>query len=138
MVPGEVVTLTGDAAGTFTIPADAKPGLRIWHQVGDQWIDFTVVPLADARVFVASSTPGTITVELLPHVPLPVVAAIRVGQHSEQHRLEPQSPLTMTIPLAADRTEGVRDLNLQVDAGSLRMQRTFREKTERVLIPVAA
>jgi hypothetical protein len=137
VVPGEVVSLTGDAAGTFTIPADAKPGLRIWHRSGDQWIDFTVVPLADARVFVASSVPDTIAVELLPHVPSPVDATIRVERDSQQHRLEPQAPLAIAIPLAADRAVGVRDLNLQIDAGSLRMQQKFREKTERVLIPLA-
>jgi len=40
--PGEQVTVQGRAAHALTIPADAKPGARLWFTFEDAWIDFTV------------------------------------------------------------------------------------------------
>ena len=33
---------------TFHVPADAKPGKRLWQQFDGAWIDFTVRPMVDA------------------------------------------------------------------------------------------
>lgn len=138
VVPGETVILSGDTAVTIPIPADAKPGSRIWRQANGQWIDFTVVPLVDARIFRTPSDPQSMTVELVPHMPSPVDALIRVGTCVERRKLVPEASLALVMPLAPDRAEGVRELVLRVEAGPLHIQRSFSEKTERVTISLVA
>ncbi|MDD4102751.1 MAG: hypothetical protein PHU80_09005, partial [Kiritimatiellae bacterium] len=46
--PGEQVTVKGKQAHTLTIPADAKPGDRLWYALEQGWIDFTVANPAPA------------------------------------------------------------------------------------------
>lgn len=40
--PGDQVTVRGRAEHALTIPADVKPGARLWFAFEDAWIDFTV------------------------------------------------------------------------------------------------
>ena len=40
--PGEQVTVRGSAEHALAIPADAKPGARLWFTFENAWIDFTV------------------------------------------------------------------------------------------------
>ncbi|MDD4025734.1 MAG: hypothetical protein PHN85_07410 [Kiritimatiellae bacterium] len=40
--PGEQVTVKGRQEHNLTIPADAKPGDRLWYALEQGWIDFTI------------------------------------------------------------------------------------------------
>ena len=50
VIAGETVPVTLRSRRTaVSIPADARPGQRIWQQLDGQWFDFTVVPLAEVE-----------------------------------------------------------------------------------------
>lgn len=50
VTPGQAVTIKSKRNHTFQVPAEAKPGNRLWNRVEDKWIDFTVVPIASVNI----------------------------------------------------------------------------------------
>ena len=53
VVPGETVTVFAQKDSyRFQVPGTAQPGTRLWQAFGSawEWIDFTVVPLVEAKV----------------------------------------------------------------------------------------
>ncbi|MBC7287678.1 MAG: hypothetical protein H5T86_06450, partial [Armatimonadetes bacterium] len=56
VVPGERVLVRGREEHVFTVPPEAKPGQRIWQKFEGQWIDFTVVPLAEVLTAMDDTT----------------------------------------------------------------------------------
>jgi hypothetical protein len=50
VTPGERVVVQGKQPHEVLIPAEARPGQRLWLQFESAWIDFTIAPLADLTV----------------------------------------------------------------------------------------
>jgi hypothetical protein len=110
------------------IPADAKPGTRIWEQVQGAWIDFTVVPLVDARL----TLDGRLGLELAPHLPessgparvelagVVVATPLNPGQPWYYREAAPRTP----------RREEIVEVPLRVTAGNLKYERSWWLKTE--------
>ncbi|MBI4880145.1 MAG: hypothetical protein HY812_10880 [Planctomycetes bacterium] len=50
VVPGERVVVKGKEDHALEVPRDVRPGTRLWREFEGSWIDFTVVPLAEAEL----------------------------------------------------------------------------------------
>ena len=96
MVPGETITFC--ALGPIHAPADARPGSRLWLNRDGLWLDFGVVPLADAEL----KLDGTgLRLRLLPHMVQPTEADVTFNGSTRHVRLAPEEPLEIAFPLAA-------------------------------------
>ncbi|MCR4414014.1 MAG: hypothetical protein NUV77_16480, partial [Thermoguttaceae bacterium] len=110
------------------IPADAKPGARIWEQAQGAWIDFTVVPLVDARL----TFDGRLALELAPHLPEASgparveLAGVVVGTPLVPDNLWNYRETVPRTP----RREEIVEVPLRVTAGKLNYQRSWWLKTE--------
>ena len=131
VVPGERVVVRGRQAHEVEIPSDAKAGQRLWRQLEGAWIDFTVVPLAEAGVGLEENT---LRVVLSSHLPRPedfdlslILPPSASGQgakpaFSQRVRLEPGVPAAVTVDLGGPREEQADLLALELRAGELRQR----------------
>lgn len=133
-IPGESVSVQGGGNTVAQIPKDAAVGQLFWHCDGNVWLDFLVVPLVDVA---ARLTPDALTVQLLPHVGSPTEATIQLLDKTEQQRLLPEVPLTISRELAAPQDENVQTAELVLEAGPLRHQQTWWLKTEEQMTEAA-
>ncbi|MCX7826163.1 MAG: hypothetical protein N2689_11485, partial [Verrucomicrobiae bacterium] len=126
VVPGETVVVRGREQHEFRVPCDAKPGARLWQPFEGAWIDFTVVPLADARL----TLDGSLQLQLLPHIPAPVDAEVTVGNARQIVKLAPALPARLTFDFKRPAIEESRELALRVVAGELRREQRWWLLTE--------
>jgi hypothetical protein len=134
VIPGEKVIVHGKREHTFQIPRDAKVGSLLWHQAEGAWIDFTVVPLVEARLDVGDSLRLTLGAKNLSgtvdgHVAF--VGDIRKVVLTEREESVSTSPLQLV-------KEEVRALPLVVTAGDMRYERKWWLKAEEAIAPVRA
>lgn len=122
VVAGERVTILGKEAHEVQIPADAKPGQRLWMQFEGAWIDFTVVPLADTQVSLAGNT---LKVALTSNLARAEEFRVRAGAAEQAVRLQPGRPAAVTFDLGAPKAESAEELPIEVRAGEM-VQRTER------------
>ncbi len=133
VVPGETVTAIGKTEHKFRIPPDAVVGERLWHELDGGWIDFTVVPLVDASLTVDER----LRLELVPHPPRPVDAALTLGDHSRNVRLVSGEAIHVEFPWDVPETEDVRMVPLKITAGPLAFERKWWVKTEAEIVSIA-
>lgn len=133
VVPGETVVVRGRQQHEFRVPADAKPGARLWQQFEGAWIDFTVVPMADARLAIGDQ----LQLQLTPHIPKPADAEITLGDTKQTVRLRPEQLARSAFEFKPPACEEVRELLLRIVAGDLRHELKWwlltEESTESVV-----
>ncbi|MBI5393844.1 MAG: hypothetical protein HZA91_00955 [Verrucomicrobia bacterium] len=134
LVPGESVTVRGRERHEFRVPADAKPGARLWQKFEGAWIDFTVVPMADARLAIGNQ----LQLQLTPHIPKLADAEVMLGDARKTIQLTPQRPAQLTFDLKRPAREEVRELPLRIVAGDLRHEQKWWLLTEESIEPVVA
>ncbi|MCY2991475.1 MAG: hypothetical protein NTY19_26910 [Planctomycetota bacterium] len=134
VVPGETVTVVGRQSHTFAVPPEAKPNSRIWQQWEGGWIDFTVVPLADA----ALTVDDCYHLKLTPHLPAATAAQVAFAGQTQTVRLVPGQALPLEFALLRGEQEQVQTVSLEVSAGPLKLTRTWWLKTEAALAPLAS
>jgi len=132
-IPGETVSIVGNRQHALQIAADAVPGTLVWKNVEDRWIDFTVVPLVDARL----ESGGSLQLELTPHVAAVVEAEVKLDGQSQRVKLVPETPVQLHFPCVPAKQELVREIELAVDAGPLHNRRSWWLKAEEILRPIA-
>jgi len=120
VVPGEIV------------PLDAKPGSRVWKQINAAWMDFTVVPLVNARLTLDNEQ---LKLELVSNAATSMTAEISFDGHCQEAVLIPSQPVVLAFPL--DKRDS-RSLPLRVRAGELTHTQQWELKTERKLLPLAS
>ncbi len=116
VVPGERLVVHGAAEHDLQIPLDAKAGDRIWRQFEDQWIDFTVVPLAYADV---SLSGNVLKASLSSNLAHPADFDVTVGEQTEAVRLEPGVAGAVSFDLGEPVQEETLVLAIEVRAGEL-------------------
>jgi hypothetical protein len=55
VLPGQKVVVHGGAQSSLQIPTTAKPGAHLWLQSGEDWIDFQVIDLTNAKISLAGN-----------------------------------------------------------------------------------
>jgi hypothetical protein len=133
VVPGETVRVVGRAAHVFRVPPDAVPGERLWESLEDAWIDFTVAPLADAKLTVDRA----LHLDLAPHVPAACDAQVTLGGRPQVVRLVPDQTARLEFPFHAPENEEVRNIPLKVVAGDLVHHQDWWLKAEDSIRPIA-
>ncbi|MBM4154207.1 MAG: hypothetical protein FJ221_04175 [Lentisphaerae bacterium] len=162
VVPGETVVVKGRERHEFTIPADAPPGRRIWQTFEDEWIDFTVVPLVDTDVSLASpgdvrggptavpaaarTEPGppstahtgdTLSIALTSHAPAAAEFAVTAGPHQGGILLEPGRTGTIRFDLGAPGREDAQRWDVGIVAGGLSNSFAIGLRTVREVVRLA-
>jgi hypothetical protein len=133
VVAGETVTVTGKAQHTYRVPADAQPDVRLWQQFDGAWIDFTVVPLAEAELRVGEKYDLCLT----PHLPSTADAQVTVAGQSQTGRLVPGQKLILQFPFERPTREEVRQVPVKITAGDMVYRRTWWLKAEQAIARVA-
>lgn len=128
VVGGETVSVWGRELHTVTIPADAKPGQRIWHQLEGQWIDFTVVPLTEAALALRGNT---LEVTLTSNLPRTASATVTAAGKSAAVTLRPAVPTVARLDLGEPTQEGggVLTVDVAADGFTQRLERGMRVET---------
>jgi len=135
VVPGETVAIAGAAPHEFRVPADAAIGSRLWQTFDDAWIDFTVVPLADARLKRHGST---LRLDLVSRLGRETEAEVRLAGNSRAVKLTPGMPVSIEFPCEMPKREEVRPIPLVIEAAGLRHQQSWWLKAEESIIELAA
>ena len=134
VVAGERVVIAGKERHEFQVPADAKPGARLWQQFEGAWIDFTVVPLADATL----SLDGGFQLEITPHQAVPARAEVTLGGDTQTVELTPERRATLAFDFKKPGHEEARVLPLRIAVGDLRHEQKWWLLTEKSIVPAAA
>lgn len=125
VVAGERVTVIGKSKHVVEIPADAKPGQRIWKRLEGAWIDFTVVPLAYVDAWLEGNV---LCVGLRSNLARATEATLSVAGKSQQVRLQPRRRVVARIDMGEPTEEMAQVLTIEVRAGR------FSQKTEWAMI----
>lgn len=136
VVPGEKVVVRGIKNHELMIPADAKPGDRVWRQYEGMWIDFTVVPMTYSDL---SLDGNRFTVKVRSNLAKSEGATVLVGGKPQTLKLEPARSATAVVDLGPPKAEDAELLLVEIKAGGLsqRMERGLRTVNEvQSLVPV--
>lgn len=116
VVAGETVTITGAQEHQARIPAESKAGARVWQQLEGAWIDFTVVPLADAVVTLDGNV---LTAQLKSNLAGAAEFAVGVGEQLQKLDLQPGSPRAVAFDLGEPQHEAADLLVITLASGEL-------------------
>lgn len=117
VVPGEKVTVRGREVHEVQIPEDARVGQRIWQQLEGSWIDFTVVPMADADLWLEGNR---LMVRLSSNLPQAEAFEVSAEGKSATAALAPRSPQVVSVDLGEPRGETSQVLQVELRAGQRR------------------
>jgi hypothetical protein len=134
VVAGERLIVRGNEQHEIQIPREAKVGERIWRQIEGAWIDFTVVPMADARVALVENT---LVIDLTSNLPRAADVTVSAGGKEQTLRLEPKIPATAKLDLGQPQKESADLLTIRIHSGEFEqiVERGMRvEMTTRPLV----
>ncbi|MBN2473800.1 MAG: hypothetical protein JXB62_04290 [Pirellulales bacterium] len=116
VIAGETVPVTLGKEHTVQIPADAKPGQRIWQVLEGQWLDFTVVPLAD----VEPTLVGThLNLRLRSNLAQQATYRVEVLGQTKEAEVIPDRPMEATFDLGPPTGESAERLAITLRVGQL-------------------
>ncbi|MCY3023398.1 MAG: hypothetical protein NTW87_30835 [Planctomycetota bacterium] len=127
VVPGETVIVRGKEEHTLQVPADAKPGARLWREFEGGWIDFTVMPLADAAWALDGNS---LRLTLASHLARAGDFVLLLAGQEQTLRLEPGKPSAAAFDLGAPAAENEEVLALTLRAGGPQVRLERGLKTE--------
>ncbi len=130
VVASEHVTVRGQTIHEITIPADARPGARLWFELEGAWIDFTVVPLAELS---AALDGNDLLVTTTSSVPRSGGFTLRAGAFEQRLQLEKDQPLPTRISLGTPANESAEILDLSLRAGDAVERREIGLRTVRAV-----
>jgi len=133
VVPGEEVFVRGKQLHTVKIPSDARPGQRIWQQLEGEWIDFTVVPLADMDIGLSSNA---LELKLTSHLPQTASFQLQAGARRQTISLAPETATIARIDLGAPAEESATVLPLQLYSGGLSLKKEIGLLVERGAVQI--
>jgi hypothetical protein len=135
VVPGERVEVRGQAAHDVTIPADAKPGQRIWIEREGRLIDFTVVPLAEVKPALSGNT---LMLELTSHAPRAGSFQVQLADSRRTLPLTPGQAGTVTFDLGTPTKESAETVSIDLRADTLAHRHDIKLRSVREVVPVTA
>jgi hypothetical protein len=116
VMPGERVVVRGRQDHELQVPQDAAPGDRIWERFEDEWIDFTVAPLA---VVDASLDGNTLVLNITSNAPREDDLAVTLADETETLRLKTDESGEVTFDLGEPEHEDVQVLEVGLQASEL-------------------
>ncbi len=134
VVPGQMVSVQGKGRHAFEVPREARPGERLWRRFEGAWIDFTVVPLADAE---ASLEGDALKVKLVSRLPRPEDFEVEAVGKRKILRLRPRERGEAALDLGPPAEEAWGILSIRVRAGGLEMPLEFGMRAVEGRVPVA-
>jgi len=136
VVPGETVTIRGNAEHRYDVPRDAKPGTRLIVELEGATIDFLVRPLADVSASLAGTPPEQLAVQVRSNLRQATDGVVRLAGDAKRVRLEPGAAAEVTFDLGPAAEESVRELAVEVEAAGGTQTDTWWLKAERELVPL--
>ncbi|MEI6501565.1 MAG: hypothetical protein WCP21_11155, partial [Armatimonadota bacterium] len=130
VIAGETVPVKLRTEHVVQIPADAKPGQRIWQQLEGQWFDFTIVPLAEVDPKLIGN--NNISIALRSNLAAKEQYRVEVLGQSKDVALTPGKSSEVAFDLGQPTEEGAELVAIQLTAGKL------AQRTERGLRTVSA
>ena len=116
VVAGEEVAVKGMQEHRVNVPADAKPGQRLWFAFEGQPIDFTVVPLARTDLKLAGNT---LTLNLRSNLAAKEQARVAAAGQIREVALVPGKATVVSFELPPPTEESAEMLAVTVTAGKL-------------------
>ncbi len=135
VVPGEEVVVRGRQEHRFQVPNDASPGTRLWQEYEGAWIDFTVVPLADAS---ASLDGNGVRVALTSNLAKRQEIAVVCAGQQKAVALSPGERAEVIFDLGAPTEETAETLVIELVAGDLRQRIEKGMRVAEGLAPVVS
>ena len=138
VVPGEHAAVKGVGEHDIAIPADAKPGTRIWRHIEGEWIDFTVVPFVDTGL---SLEGNQLSISLTSHLPTSSQFRVTAAGFDRNITLAHGKTDIVGIALTDPASEAAELLTIDISSGARRLQlergmRVTRQSVERVPFPL--
>jgi len=137
-IAGETIPVKLGQEHAVEIPADAKPGQRIWQQLEGQWFDFTVVPLAEVEPALVGDI---LKLRLRSHLAQKESYRVEVLGESKAAELSPERPAEVAFDLGPPTEEGAESLAITLTAGKLTQQIERGLRTVRaplIVVPLPA
>ena len=116
VIAGETISVTLGKEHTFRIPTDARPGQRIWQQLEGQWLDFTVVPLAEVEPTLVGQN---LSLRVCSNLAQPETFRVGVPGQTKEARLTPHQPTEVAFDLGPPTDEGAEFVAITLKAGPL-------------------
>ncbi|MBI5383376.1 MAG: hypothetical protein HZA90_01675 [Verrucomicrobia bacterium] len=116
VVAGERIVVRGKETHEVKIPADAKPGQRLWMQFEDAWIDFTVVPLADTKLALDGNA---LRVELTSRLPRAEEFSVKCQSMEKRVEVSLNKAASVLFDLGAPAEESAEALTVELRAAGL-------------------
>ena len=116
LVPGERAIVHGKTDHEFKASPNAKVGERLWAQFDGQWIDFTVVPLAQTSLALKGND---LVVSITSNLAQAEDFTVSAAGKTQQVRVEPGKPATVTFDLGVPQAEDAEVLTVDLKAGEL-------------------
>lgn len=135
VIPGETVTIRGAQEHPWQVPADARPGQRLWQQFEDAWIDFTVVPMTDAVVRLEGNA---LIADLRSNLAAPADVTVTAAGRQATGHTEPGQPGTVRVDLGAPEAEDASLLTIAIRAGDLVQEVVRGLRVDSAPAPIAA
>jgi hypothetical protein len=129
VTPGEIVKVLGKQAHEFRVPPEARPGEHLWQTFEGGWIDFTVLPLADAKLTVDND----LHLSLRSNLASKAKGLVSFGGQKLPVELHPNRETTFEFPLARPTKEQVGQVKLHLTLDGLSFDRTWWLRAERSL-----
>jgi hypothetical protein len=125
-IPGETVIIHGRQTHRVTIPAEAKPGTRIWRQLEGAWIDFYTVPVAEIT---GSLNGNQLQVAMRSNLAAEARAKLRVAAVEEEIHLVPGETRTALFDLESPVREEADVLRLDGAVGTFTVDKQWGIET---------
>ncbi len=119
VVPGQRITVESQSAKhEIKIPVDATSGERIWKELEQEWIDFTVVPLCKVDAAVVGNS---LLVALTPNISQPK-GVVQIGDQRHELQLIVGQKQEIKNPITNFHSGQFRRVLIDIQAGDLRQQ----------------
>ena len=142
VVAGETVTVHGKGRHEVQIPSDARPGDRIWRQLENAWIDFTVVPLAETHLSLEDNhLRADLQSNLGIRSPFQItLSTSKSGQLSRvvSRSVKPGAPESFLFDLGTPTVEDAEVLRVSIESSGLKQEVETALRTVRETVPIMA
>jgi hypothetical protein len=135
VVPGERLSVRGAQTHEWQVPADARPGQRLWQQFEGAWIDFTVVPMADATLRLDGNT---LALGLRSNLAARADFTVSAAGRQATARVEPGQDGEVRLDLGVPEREDAGLLTVEIRVGDLTQQLVRGMRIASVPAPVVA
>ncbi|GAB6165887.1 hypothetical protein JCM19992_18870 [Thermostilla marina] len=97
VVPGQVVTVTGEKEHTLRLPRNVEPGAPRWMIVEQHWLDFRVRPIVEATPVLDDDR---VVLHVRSNLPQETDAVAEINGEEFAVRLAPDETSELAVPLA--------------------------------------